>query len=675
MFEYVWLIPLFPLIGFAINGLLGKKIKNEKIIGGLGTVMVVCSFIVSALILLQLLGLPGEERHFEKTLFTWIQSGNFKADIGFLIDPLSVIMLMVVTGVGSLIHLYSIGYMHGEEGFYRYFAYLNLFTFSMLLLVLGNNLLLMFVGWEGVGLCSYLLIGYYFHKKSAGDAGKKAFVVNRIGDFGFLLGIFTLFWYFGTKFNVWTINFHELALQSHLLSTEATFGVITLVTLFFFIGATGKSAQIPLYTWLPDAMEGPTPVSALIHAATMVTAGVYMIARMNFLYIKAPQTLMVVAIVGAATAIFAATIGTAQNDIKRVLAYSTVSQLGYMFLAMGVGAFTAGIFHLMTHAFFKACLFLGSGSVIHGMHYALHHADHHEHCAHAADVDPQDMRNMGGLRKQMPWTFLTFLLATIAIAGIPGFAGFFSKDEILWQAFANPLHGDLNYVLWGLGAVAAGLTAFYMFRLVFMTFFGESRLIPEAKKHLHESHIVIVLPLVVLAILSVVGGWIGLPKLIGERLGNIPNYFEHFLEPVFANGHVAAAEGAHLSATLEWGLMGTSVLIAVVGISIAYALYIIAPTVPARFVARFPRLYQLVYNKWYVDEIYDFLFVNPCKAFGNFLWKGFDVVVVDGLVNGTAFVVKNTGGGMRYLQTGLVHNYAMTMVLGVVVIVGVYIFR
>ncbi|WP_243374324.1 NADH-quinone oxidoreductase subunit L [Geotalea sp. SG265] len=668
MFEYVWLIPLFPLIGVVINGLFGKSIKNEKIIGGIGSLMVFGSFLVACSILFRLLSLPSEERLYELNVFTWIQSGTFKADIGFLIDPLSALMIMVVTGVGFLIHLYSIGYMHGEEGFYRYFTYLNLFTFSMLLLVLGNNLLLMFVGWEGVGLCSYLLIGYYFHKKSAGDAGKKAFVMNRVGDFGFLLGVFTLFWFLGQNYNIWTINFVELSKASHLLPVG---GIVTIITLCFFLGATGKSAQIPLYTWLPDAMEGPTPVSALIHAATMVTAGVYMIGRMNFIFIKAPETMLVIACIGAATAIFAATIGTAQNDIKRVLAYSTVSQLGFMFLAMGVGAFAAGVFHLMTHAFFKACLFLGSGSVIHSMHHALHHAHSHD--------DPQDMRHMGGLKSKMPITFITFLVSTIAIAGIPGFSGFFSKDEILWQAFANPYHGSLNYVLWGIGAVAAGFTAFYMFRLVFMTFFGECRITPKAKDHLHESPFVITLPLMVLGFLAVVGGYVGIPKVIGEVFGGIPNLFEHYLEPVFriseefAKEHVQVT--AHHSAALEWGLMGTSVLIAVVGISIAYALYIVSPSIPAKFTAAFPGLHRAVYNKWYIDELYDLLFVNPCKALGRFLWKGFDVVIVDGIVNGVAKVTMGFSGVLRHVQSGFVHNYALTMALGMVVIVGFYLFR
>ncbi|KAB0672050.1 NADH-quinone oxidoreductase subunit L [Oryzomonas sagensis] len=668
MFDNVWLIPLFPFIGFLINGLLGKKIKNETVIGGIGALAVLCSFLVSCKTILALLSLPGEERVANVKVFTWITSGSFNADIAFLIDPLSCVMIMIVTGVGFLIHVYSIGYMHGEEGFYRFFAYLNLFMFSMLLLVLGNNLLLMFVGWEGVGLCSYLLIGYYFHKKSAGDAGKKAFVMNRVGDFGFLLGTFTLYWYMGQAHNVWTIKFTDLAANSHLLPTG---GIVTAITLCFFLGATGKSAQIPLYTWLPDAMEGPTPVSALIHAATMVTAGVYMIGRMNYLFIRSPETLMVVAVVGGCTALFAATIGTAQNDIKRVLAYSTVSQLGYMFLAMGTGAFAAGIFHLMTHAFFKACLFLGSGAVIHSMHHALHHAHSHD--------DAQDMRNMGGLRSKMPLTFLTFLLATIAIAGIPGFSGFFSKDEILWQAFSNPHHGQLNYLLWGMGAVAAGLTAFYMFRLVFMTFFGECRITPKAKDHLHESPMVIVLPLIVLAALSVVGGYIGLPKVIGELFGGIPNYFEHYLEPVFkySEEYMAqhAAHAAEHSATLEWGLMGLSVLVALVGISIAFTMYVKNTELPKRFVAAFPALHRAVYNKWYIDELYDYLFVNPCKALGRFLWKGFDVVVVDGAVNGVAHVVMAFSGVFRYMQSGYIYNYAWSMAFGVVVILGYYVFK
>jgi len=664
MFDNVWLIPLFPLIGFLINGFFGKKIKNEAVIGGIGTLMIFMSFIVSCGILMQMIGLPPEQRVFEKVLFPWIHCGNFKADMAFLVDPLSAVMIMVVTGVGSLIHLYSIGYMHGEEGFYRFFAYLNLFCMAMLLLVLGNNMLVMFIGWEGVGLCSYLLIGYYFHKKSAGDAGKKAFVMNRVGDFGFLLGMFTLYWWFGSNHNIWTINFTEIKAASHLLPYG---GVVTVATLCFFVGATGKSAQIPLFTWLPDAMEGPTPVSALIHAATMVTAGVYMIGRMSFVFIKSPDTMMVVAVVGAATAIFAATIGTAQNDIKRVLAYSTVSQLGFMFLAMGVGAFWAGIFHLMTHAFFKACMFLGSGSVIHSMHHALHHGHLHD--------DAQDMRNMGGLRKVMPITFITFFVSTLEESGIFPFSGFFSKDEILWKAFSNPYHGNLNIILWGTGAIAACFTAFYMFRLVFMTFFGECRINPKVKSHLHESPLVITIPLMVLGALATVGGFIGMPKVMGA----LPNYLEHWLDPVFelANefGTKYAHEGGHHSHALEWGLMGLSIAIAVVGIMIALTMYVKNTGAPARFTATFPALHRAVYNKWYIDELYDFLFVNPCKAFGQFLWKGFDVVVVDGIVNGVANVVMGFSGIFRYMQSGYIYNYAFSMVLGVVVILGYYIFK
>ncbi|MDU0457186.1 MAG: NADH-quinone oxidoreductase subunit L [Geobacteraceae bacterium] len=664
MFDNVWLIPLFPLIGFLINGFFGKKIKNEAVIGGIGTLMIFMSFIVSCGILMQMIGLPPEQRVFEKVIFPWIHSGNFKADMAFLVDPLSAVMIMVVTGVGSLIHLYSIGYMHGEEGFYRFFAYLNLFCMSMLLLVLGNNMLVMFIGWEGVGLCSYLLIGYYFHKKSAGDAAKKAFVMNRVGDFGFLIGLFTLYWWFGSNHNIWTINFTEIKAASHLLPYG---GVVTVATLCFFVGATGKSAQIPLFTWLPDAMEGPTPVSALIHAATMVTAGVYMIGRMSFVFIKSPDTMMVVAVIGAATAIFAATIGTAQNDIKRVLAYSTVSQLGFMFLAMGVGAFWAGIFHLMTHAFFKACMFLGSGSVIHAMHHALHKGHLHD--------DAQDMRNMGGLRKVMPITFLTFFVSTLAIAGIFPFSGFFSKDEILWKAFSNPYHGSLNIVLWGTGAVAACFTAFYMFRLVFMTFFGECRINSKVKEYLHESPLTITIPLMVLGVLATFGGFLGMPKLMGA----LPNYLEHWLDPVFelANeyGTKYAHAGGHESHALEWGLMGLSITIAVVGIMIALTLYVKNTGAPAKFVATFPALHRAVYNKWYIDELYDFLFVNPCKAFGQFLWKGFDVVVVDGIVNGVANVVMGFSGIFRYMQSGYIYNYAFSMVLGVVVILGYYIFK
>jgi NADH-quinone oxidoreductase subunit L len=538
---------------------------------------------------------------------------------------------------------------------------MNLFAFAMLVLVLGNNALVMFVGWEGVGLCSYLLIGFYFEKQSASDAGKKAFVVNRIGDFGFLLGLFLLFWSLGSK-GVWTINFVEIAAGAHVLENGGL--IVTLITLCFFLGATGKSAQIPLYTWLPDAMEGPTPVSALIHAATMVTAGVYMIARMNGLFAMSPDTMMVIAIVGACTAFFAATIGLAQNDIKRVLAYSTVSQLGYMFLAMGVGAFTAGIFHLLTHAFFKACLFLGSGSIIHGLHHAYHHAH--------LDDDAQDMRNMGGLRKKMPITFITFLLSTLAISGIPFFSAFFSKDEILWWSLSSTRG---HWALWVLGALAALMTAFYMFRLVFMTFFGEQKTDARAKDHIPESSLVITLPLMILAALATVGGFLGVPHVLSKFFGGMPNLIEHFLDPVFAHTQELHHLQAHGTAATEFTFMGISVGIAVVGIGVAWIMYCKNPQLPGNFVARFPALYRAVFNKWFIDEFYDALIVNPTKRLGTVLWQFFDAQVVDGVVNGVAWLVKGAGKTLRYTQTGYTHNYAMTMVVGVVAIIAVYVFN
>ncbi|HEY5674780.1 MAG TPA: NADH-quinone oxidoreductase subunit L [Malonomonas sp.] len=654
-YSYLWLIPFFPLVGSIINGLFGKKIKNEAVIGGIGTLAIFSSFVVSCSYLIKLLG--DDVKVHQQVVASWMSVGDLQVDWGFLLDPLSALMIMVVTGVGSLIHLYSIGYMHGEVGFYRFFSYLNLFCFSMLMLVLGNNALVMFIGWEGVGLCSYLLIGYYFEKKSAGDAAKKAFVVNRIGDFGFLCGLLTLFWALGSK-GVWTLNFVEISENAHLLQSGGL--LVTVVTLCFFLGATGKSAQIPLYTWLPDAMEGPTPVSALIHAATMVTAGVYMIGRMNILFAMSPTTMMVVAFVGAATAIFAASIGFAQNDIKRVLAYSTVSQLGFMFMAMGVGAFTAGIFHLMTHAFFKACLFLGSGSVIHGMHHAYHHAHLHD--------DPQDMRNMGGLRKFMPVTHATFGISCLAIAGIPFFSGFFSKDEILWWTFAST-RGSM--IVWIVGAIAACMTAFYMFRCLYMTFYGEQKTHPKAKNHIPESPWVITLPLVVLAGLATVGGLIGIPHAIDVM--HVGNKLNDFLAPVFSQAQQLHQIEAHGSASLEIALMVLSVLIAVVGIGSATVMYLKKPELPGKFTAAFSGLHKAVFNKWYIDELYDFLFVNPCKKLGIFLWRGFDVKVVDGIVNGCAWVVKGIGAGLRYSQSGYLHNYAVAMVVGVVVIVGYYV--
>ena len=585
--------------------------------------------------------------------------GNLNVHVGFLLDPLSAVMMLVVTGVGFLIHVYSIGYMAHEGGYYRFFGYMNLFMFSMLVLVLADNYLMMFVGWEGVGLCSYLLIGFYFDRKSASDAGKKAFVVNRIGDAGFLIGLMLMTVTFGT------LNFQAITEAARSGRYPIFDPTITAICILLFIGATGKSAQIPLYVWLPDAMEGPTPVSALIHAATMVTAGVYMVARSNALFVLAPEALAIVAGVGVATALWAATIALFQNDIKRVLAYSTVSQLGYMFLACGVGAFAAGIFHLMTHAFFKALLFLAAGSVIHAM------------------SGEQDMRKMGGLWRKIPITAWTMLAATLAISGIPGFAGFFSKDEILWNSFSS---GYGATILWVIGWATAGLTAFYMFRLMFMTFAGPSRVSHEAEHHVHESPWSMLGPLVALATLSVIGGYINWPV---ESFGN-------FLEPVFANKFAAHAhEYAH---STELGLMALSVVIALVGLGIAYLVLVKRPYTEERAKARLGALGTILFNKYYVDELYDALFVNRVKNIGNAA-SGFDQYVVDGGVNGVgwttrltadlsrlwdlyvidgivnvgAFFTKLMSYPARVIQTGLVQSYAWLIVLGVLIFMGYYL--
>ena len=633
MLNFVALILLFPLIGTAINGLIGRRLRKETV-GYIACGAIGLSFFVSILVFIGLLLLPPDARLFEKQLFNWIESGSFKSAAGLQVDPLSSIMILIVTGVGFLIHIYSIGYMHHDKGYHRYFCYLNLFTFSMLLLVLSNNFLLMFIGWEAVGLCSYLLIGFWFEKKSASNAAKKAFVVNRVGDFGFALGIMLIFLTFHS------IDFTEVfSAASHGNFAVGSF-TVTIITLLLFMGATGKSAQIPLYTWLPDAMEGPTPVSALIHAATMVTAGVYMIARCNVLYMLSPFTMTVVASVGAVTALFAASIGLVQNDIKRVLAYSTISQLGYMFVACGVGAFTAGIFHLMTHAFFKALLFLGSGSVIHAL------------------SGEQDMRKMGGLRHHIPTTYKTFLVGTIAIAGIPPFAGFFSKDEILLESLVRG-----NFWYWAIGALAAFFTAFYMFRLLFMTFHGESRVDHHAAEHLHESPKNMTLPLTVLAGLSVVGGFLGIPGA---------SAISNFLAPVFGeHGHteISGAEaGVHHSAYLPYLMMVVSTAIAIAGIYLAYQMYIKKPEMPKKLAERFGLIYKLLLNKYYVDEIYDALFVNSIKKCSIQLWKQVDARMIDGSVNGIARLVGWFGNGLRYLQTGYVRNYAFYIVVGCICI-------
>ncbi|MFH2037743.1 MAG: NADH-quinone oxidoreductase subunit L [Candidatus Zixiibacteriota bacterium] len=647
MFYGLYLIPVFPLIGFIINGLLiGRLSKRSVSLIGCGSVLL--SFVVGLKYFFVLLDTPESARYIEEILFTWIPSGSFNVNIAFLYDPLSAIMVLVVSGVGLLIHVYSVGYMHDDPGYARYFTYLNLFVFSMLTLVLADNYLLMFVGWEGVGLCSYLLIGFWFEKQSASDAGKKAFIVNRIGDFGFLLGMFIIFWQTGS------LTYHEV-----FASAPGAFmlggGLITAATLLLFVGATGKSAQIPLYVWLPDAMEGPTPVSALIHAATMVTAGVYMIARSNILYMMAPTTLMVVAIVGVATALFAGTIALTQNDIKRVLAYSTVSQLGYMFVACGVAAFSAGIFHLMTHAFFKALLFLGSGSVIHAM------------------AGQQDMRYMGGLKKHMKVTYITFLLATLAIAGIPGLSGFFSKDEILWKAFSS---GYGSFWIWAIGLITAGLTAFYMFRLVFLTFFGEERMGAHVKDHLHESPKMMTVPLSILAILSVIGGYIGIPHILGGD-----NRFEKFLEPVIGGSHGtegtshALASAGGYPASTEWTLMIGSVALVGIFIYLAYYFYVKNIAATTNLKNKFNGVHRILYGKYFIDELYGAVIVRPLVNGSIFLWKIFDVLLIDGLINGMATLVGDMSKLLRPAQSGLLRTYTAVFFAGVVIILGYILLR
>ncbi len=640
--ENIWLVPILPLLGAIINGVFGFRISKWWIgfwaVGSTGL-----SFLIAMCAFSGILSMDPHERLYENVLYTWIESGSFVAEAGIQIDPLSSIYLLIVTGVGFLIHVYSIGYMSHEKAYSRYFAYLNLFMFSMLILILGNNFLLMFIGWEGVGLCSYLLIGYYYEKKSAADAGKKAFVMNRIGDFGFLLAIMWIFSIFGSVdyTTVFPIAHEKLAYA----------GVaVTGITLLLFLGAVGKSAQIPLYTWLPDAMEGPTPVSALIHAATMVTAGVYMVCRSAALFNLAPFTMMTVAIIGAVTAIFAATMGLYQNDIKRVLAYSTVSQLGYMFLAVGVGAYVAAVFHVMTHAFFKACLFLGSGSVIHGM------------------SGEQDMREMGGLKDKMPKTHITFLISTLAITGIPVFAGFFSKDEILLSTFLGHTPGHMVY--WGLATIAAALTAFYMFRLYFMTFTGDLRAKDKhVRDHVHESPNVMTTPLMILAFLAAVGGFLGFPIIKGAHALN------NYLHPVFATHGVA--EHPHPSITLELALMVFSVSVAGLGILVAWYYYYKNPAKAKALSEQkgfIGLAYKVMQNKYYIDEIYDALIVRPSVWISDkFLWKIFDIKAIDGTVNGVGAFFKSFSSSVRLISTGMVRSYALAIVAGCVFLAGYWI--
>jgi NADH-quinone oxidoreductase subunit L len=720
--DLIWLIPLLPGLGALVNGLVGVRYFSKQTAGLVANATMAAALALSLYAFWQLLGLPAEGREHTVRVLPWITGiplalsngtiGTFAIPWGFRLDPLSGLMILVVTGIGFLIHVYSVGYMHGEtRGAYaRYFSYLNLFVFFMLMLVLGDNFVVMFVGWEGVGLCSYLLIGYWYEKKSASDAGKKAFIVNRIGDWGFILGMFLIFSVFGT------LDFRAVADAAGAMPVEsAGFGTLSLVTLLLFIGATGKSAQIPLYVWLPDAMEGPTPVSALIHAATMVTAGVYMVGRNAVLFSHSPATMEVVAIVGVATAFMAATIGLVQNDIKRVLAYSTVSQLGFMFLAMGVGAFAAGAFHLMTHAFFKALLFLCSGSVIHAM------------------AGQQDMRHMGGLKKYLPVTYVTMLIGTFAIAGMPPLSGFFSKDEILYKAFLD------NKLIWGLAVVTALMTAFYMYRLMSMTFFGPYR--GPAWEHSghsahgghddvhghagaghgewhgpHESPKSMTIPLQILAVGAVVAGFVGIPAALGGG-----NAIEHFLEPSFVARAVvaeaptapaaheaavaAAAHGAgpaeavhHISWAAEMGLMGLSVLVGIIGILTAYRFYVRAPEIAENLARRWSGAHRVLSNKYYVDEIYGATIVAGTLRSADGLWavdrnvvdgavngSGWLTVVsawfshlidkylVDGLVNLVGAVLEESSFLFRRFQSGLVQNYALVMLFGVFAFVSVYL--
>ena len=637
MTETLWLIPALPLLGFLLNGLAGRWL-GKTFVSLVGPGMVGVSFILSLMVFQEMLSAPGMS--ITQHLYPWIEAGSFKVPVDFTVDRLSGLFLLIVTGVGFVIHVFAVGYMAHEEGFARFFAYLNLFVFFMLVLVLGSSLLLLFVGWEGVGLCSYLLIGYYYTKDSAASAAKKAFVFNRVGDFGFIAASLILFSVFGTL-EMATIN--RMAPETLALGG----GLATAITLLLFLGATGKSAQIPLYVWLPDAMEGPTPVSALIHAATMVTAGLYLLARMSHLFVLAPFTMSVVAVIGLMTALAAATIAVAQYDIKRVLAYSTVSQLGYMFLAMGVGAFGAGIFHVMTHAFFKALLFLGSGSVIN----ALHHE--------------QDMRKMGSLLKKMPITGYTFIIGALAISGFPLLSGFYSKDEVLWNAYSSSAGSTLYWVV---GALTAVLTAFYMFRAVGMTFFGKSNVAhPEKVK---ESPLVMTIPLMVLAALAVAGGWVGIPASQGELFG-IPHVLEHYFDGFFA---VIPVSGHHSHGT-ELLLMLAVTTLGLLAMWGGYTLFSKHRERAAALREKFLPLHKVLAGKYFIDELYDRVVTRPVHWVSErVLWKIVDVKIIDGTVNGTALATRQLGGLLRKTQNGIIENYAVGMVLGCVAILAYLVF-
>jgi NADH-quinone oxidoreductase subunit L len=625
MIKLVALVPLFPLLGFIITGLFGKSL-SKTVAGIVASGAILLSFVVSLLLFIELNQAGDNVSHTVK-LFDWIQAGKFSADLSLLIDPLSSVFLLIITGVGFLIHVYSTGYMHDDEGHNKFFSYLNLFVFFMLLLVLGSNFLVMFVGWEGVGLCSYLLIGFWFKNTNYNNAAKKAFIMNRIGDLGFLLGIFLIYVTFGS------VSYSDVFTQAKFYTADEP--VMIAITLLLFVGAMGKSAQLPLYTWLPDAMAGPTPVSALIHAATMVTAGIYMIARSNILYTLAPTSLHIVALIGVITAVFAATIGLLQNDIKKVLAYSTVSQLGYMFLALGIGAYTSAVFHVITHAFFKALLFLGAGSVIHAM------------------GGEQDIRKMGGLKGHLPTTFATFLIGTIAIAGIPPFAGFFSKDEILAHAFAH------NKIFWLLGVGGSVLTAFYMFRLLFLTFYGKFRGTHHQEEHLHESPKSITIPLVVLAGLSIVGGFVGLPEAFHAK-----HLLKSFLSPVFADSDLRMLP-AEISHATEYALMALAIVIVLVVVLLARNKYVVKGELPVADDVALSPSSKLIANKYYVDEIYDNLIVKPLHWISGIFYRVMDIQVVDGFVNFIGKAVVWSSNSLRLTQTGKIGYYVFVMVLSV----------
>jgi NADH-quinone oxidoreductase subunit L len=652
--QWVWLTVALPLAGFLLNGALAIRRPDAKnAVSLVGAGVLLAAFAVSLGVFADLLAHPPEHGTIVR-LWSWLPVGRLQIDLAFQVDQLSAVMLLVVTGVGSLIHLFSVGYMREDPGYARYFAYLNLFIVFMLVLVLGSSLPVMFIGWEGVGLCSYLLIGFWFNDKANADAGKKAFIMNRIGDFGFMIAMFLVWRAFGA------LDFATISARAPEVLAPGG-AIVTAITLFLFLGCTGKSAQIPLYTWLPDAMAGPTPVSALIHAATMVTAGVYLVVRTNVLFAMAPVSSTVVAGIGAVTALFAATIGLRQYDIKKVLAYSTVSQLGYMFLGVGTGVYVTGIFHLVTHAFFKALLFLGSGSVIHAMHHAYHATHAHE--------DAQDMRNMGGLKRVMPWTFWLMAIATLAIAGIPPFSGFFSKDEILAMAFARGADQPVYYLFYGFGVLAALLTAFYMARLMAMTFLGENRTGEKERAHLHEAPWIMTGPLVVLGVLSAVGGALNLPEAFGGHQA-----LERWLEPVTAPAAAfTRVETPHGAA--EYYLIGAAVLIGIVGLIAGWRATLARPIPTARAAPPDRGLALVLNRKYYVDELYDGLVVRPLVWLSRaVLWRGVDQGVVDGAaVNGMARLSQGLGWLGSRLQTGQVGVYVVLFLVGALWILGAVI--